>query len=104
MPQKWSKVRKCEYIYANAYNISCIYQIDCLPLLLKVRTRYKIMNKDFKNTALHIVNGIICDYKDFTGIYPTVENVRNNFNFPKYADISDNEISHIIEMVKKYDK
>lgn len=61
------------------------------------------MNKDLRNTALYIVNGIICDYKDYKGIYPTIEIVRANFNFPKYAGITDGEILHIIEMVKRYD-
>ena len=61
------------------------------------------MNKDLRNTALYIVNGIICDYKDHKGIYPSIEIVRACFNFPKYADITDREIEHIITMVKRYD-
>lgn len=61
------------------------------------------MSKDLKNTALYIVNGIICNYKDYSGVYPSVAIVRDNFNFPKYANITDNEIQDIINKVIKID-
>lgn len=59
--------------------------------------------KDLRNTALYIVNGIICDYVDYNGKYPTAAEVRENFNFPYYGNISDNDILNIINNVKKYD-
>lgn len=61
------------------------------------------MNKDLKNTALYIINGIICNYKDFTGVYPSIEVVKGNFNYPKYVNIQDNEIQNIIDSVIRID-
>ena len=59
---------------------------------------------DLKRANLYVVNGIICDYKDFSGNYPTVADVRNNWQFDYLKiDITDEEISDVIQRVKKLD-
>lgn len=60
------------------------------------------MDKDLRNTALYIINGIICDMWDYFKSEPTVEMVRENFNFPKYYKVTDQEIVNIIISVRRY--
>ena len=57
-----------------------------------------------KNCALYIVNGIICWFVDYHGKYPTVNDVRENFNMRNIQqDVTNDEIQEVIERVKQYD-
>lgn len=57
------------------------------------------------NTALYIVNGIICCFVDYHGKYPTVNDVRDNFNmYNIQRDVTNDEIQNVIERVKQYDE
>lgn len=62
-------------------------------------------DSDSKNCALYIVNGIICWYADYHKKYPTVNDVRENFNMRNIQqDVTNDEIQDVIERVKQYDE
>lgn len=54
---------------------------------------------------LHFVNGIICDLSVERVSYPTVQEVKNNWQFSRWdlSDVTDSEISEIIASVKRID-
>lgn len=56
---------------------------------------------ELHRTELYIANGIIVSYFD-AGKKPTVGELRANWNAPKYANMSDTELTAIIANVSKY--
>ena len=56
---------------------------------------------ELHRTELYIANSIIVDYFD-RGKKPTVGELRANWNAPKYANVSDIELTAIIANVNKY--
>lgn len=51
-----------------------------------------------------MVNGIICDFTEFYNKYPSIDDVKSNYNF-KYCDlVSDDDIKNIINNVIKIDE
>ena len=61
---------------------------------------------DQKRTALYVVNGCVCDWADYFGKYPTVDDVRSSWKL-KMNDINgqvtDEEIEEVIRMVERQD-
>lgn len=53
-------------------------------------------------TNLWIVNGIVCSLSVEGVSYPTVEDVRNNWQF-RFSDVTNEEIERIIDNVKRID-
>lgn len=53
-------------------------------------------------TSLWLVNGIVCSLSVEGVSYPTVEDVRNNWQF-RFSDVTNEEIERIIENVKRID-
>ena len=55
-------------------------------------------------TSLFIANGIVTDFVDWHNSYPTVQDVKGNFNFRDCSDVTDAEILQIIENVRRIDE
>jgi hypothetical protein len=53
-------------------------------------------------TSLWLVNGIVCSLSVEGVSYPTVEDVRNNWQF-RFSDVTNEEIERIIDNVKRID-
>ncbi len=61
---------------------------------------------DLKNSALYVVNGMICDFADYFGKYPTVDEVRRSWKMKMNdmnARVTDEEIEDIIRRVERQD-
>ena len=60
---------------------------------------------DSHNVHLYLANAIVCDLSDERVSYPTVQDVKNNlrFSYQELFDVTDSEISEIIEKVKRMD-
>ena len=60
---------------------------------------------DSHNVHLYLANAIVCDLSVERVKYPTVQDVKNNwrFDYQDLADVTDSEISEIIEKVKRMD-
>lgn len=59
---------------------------------------------DRKRTALYVTNGIICDYADYYGRYPAVDDVRANWRMKTLnGSVTDTEIEEIIRLVERQD-
>lgn len=56
---------------------------------------------DRKNCAMYMCNGIAVDYAD-RGKFPTVQDLRSNWNASKYSILTDDEIQHMLNLLKKY--
>ena len=61
---------------------------------------------DLRNADLHVVNGFVCDWKDYFGEYPTVSDARDSWKL-KMNDVnsrlSDRDIEIVILCVRNYD-
>ena len=57
--------------------------------------------KDLKNCAMYIANGVAVDYAE-SGKFPTVEDLRSNWQAYKYAILTDEEIQHMLNLLKRY--
>lgn len=55
---------------------------------------------DTKNCAMYICNGIAVDYAD-SGKFPTVEDLRSNWNASKYAILTDEDIQHMLNLLQR---
>lgn len=61
---------------------------------------------DLHKTHLYLANAIVCDLSDERMSYPNVQDVKNNwrFSYQELFDVTDSEISEIIEKVKRMDR
>ena len=50
---------------------------------------------------MYIANGVAVDYAE-SGEFPTVEDLRSNWNASKYAILTDEEIQHMLNLLKRY--
>ena len=57
--------------------------------------------KDLKSCAMYIANGVAVDYAD-SGKFPTLEDLRSNWNASKYEILTDEEIQHMLNLLKRY--
>ena len=57
--------------------------------------------KDLKNCAMYIANGVAVDYAE-SGEFPTVEDLRSNWQAYKYTILTDEEIQHMLNLLKRY--
>ena len=61
---------------------------------------------DLHNADLYLVNGIVCDFCDLEGKYPTVDDIRQNWQLSRYGTgqrVTDDEIERIIRLVERQD-
>lgn len=56
---------------------------------------------DTKNCAMYICNGVAVDCAN-SGEFPTVEDLRSNWQAYKYAILTDEEIKHMLNLLKRY--
>lgn len=56
---------------------------------------------DKLNAQMYVCNGVAVAYAD-CGKFPTVEDLRNNWNAPKYKDLTDDSIEHMLNLLRKY--
>lgn len=61
---------------------------------------------DLHRTDLFVVNGCVCDYRDYFGNYPSVNDIRCSWRLQVNGindRVSDEEILEIILLVKRFD-
>lgn len=59
---------------------------------------------DRKNAQLYVVNGIVCQMSVEGVSYPSVEDVKNHWQFRNLPDVTDEDIEKIICDVKELDE
>lgn len=56
---------------------------------------------DKLNVQMYVCNDVAVAYAD-SGNFPTVDDLRLNWNASKYKDLTDNQIQHMLNLLKRY--